>query len=103
MRAHREADHEVVRITGARTALSEDQAARQRRYLFSMSLRTICFVGAILASGPLRWGLIVGAIFLPYVAVVAANIRKSEPRVAMPIVQPLDNSAGAIGPGPVIK
>jgi hypothetical protein len=53
--------------------LSFDQAGRKKRYLISMSLRTICFVGAIFAQGNLRWVLIFGAIFLPYIAVVIAN------------------------------
>lgn len=39
-----------------------------------MLLRTVCFVGAIaVGPGPLRWLLLAGAVFLPYVAVVAAN------------------------------
>lgn len=39
-----------------------------------MSLRTICFVGALLVgAGWVRWVLIAGAVFLPYIAVVMAN------------------------------
>lgn len=64
---------QVYAITSAVTGLSYDQKSRKRRYLFSMSLRTICFVGAIFAQGNLRWVLIFGAIFLPYIAVVIAN------------------------------
>ena len=63
----------VYAITSASTGLSFDQAGRKRRYLISMSLRTICFVGAVFTSGNLRWALIFGAIFLPYIAVVIAN------------------------------
>ncbi|HEY5184303.1 MAG TPA: DUF3099 domain-containing protein [Actinomycetes bacterium] len=63
----------VYRITAARTALSEDVDDRARRYLFSMLVRTGCFVGAVLASGPLRWLLIAGAVLLPYLSVVFAN------------------------------
>lgn len=63
----------VYRITGARTPLSEDVDDRARRYLFSMSVRTACFVGAVLASGPLRWVLVAGAVVLPYLSVVFAN------------------------------
>lgn len=63
----------VYPITSVHTGLSFDQAGRKKRYLISMSLRTICFVGAIFASGNLRWALIFGAIFLPYIAVVIAN------------------------------
>jgi hypothetical protein len=38
-----------------------------------MGIRTACFVGAVLAPSPWRWLLVVGAIGLPYVAVVLAN------------------------------
>ena len=67
-------DEEAVRITTASTSANADVARRQRRYLFSMGIRTICFVGAILVgSGWLMWTLIAGALVLPYVAVVMAN------------------------------
>ena len=62
-----------VRITTAVTSRGDDIAARQRRYLFSMGVRTACFVGAILADGVLRWVLVGAAVVLPYVAVVMAN------------------------------
>src|SRR5262245_31683666 len=63
-----------VRITTAATSRGDDISARQRRYVISMGIRTVCFIAAV-AVGPgwLRWVLIVGAIFLPYVAVVMAN------------------------------
>jgi len=62
-----------VSITGAQTSLSEDQRQRTRRYLISMAIRTVCFIGAIVASGWLRWTLVAAAVVLPYVAVVMAN------------------------------
>jgi hypothetical protein len=67
-------DPDAVRITTASTSRNEDIAARQRRYVVSMTVRTICFVAAI-AVGPgwLRWVLVAGAVLLPYVAVVMAN------------------------------
>lgn len=64
---------EVFNITKADTGLAQDQLGRQRRYLFSMGLRTVCFVGGVLAEGALRWTLIFGAVTLPYFAVVLAN------------------------------
>jgi len=68
---------DAVRITTAAESLNADIAVRQRRYLLSMSLRTVCFVGAILASlAGIHWLwpiLIVGALVLPYIAVVMAN------------------------------
>ncbi|MBA2419433.1 MAG: DUF3099 domain-containing protein [Nocardioidaceae bacterium] len=65
-----------VSITDARVAHSVDLKARQRRYLISMGIRTVCFVCAVIATGPLRWFFVFGAIFLPYVAVVLANTGK---------------------------
>ncbi len=65
---------EAVRITTAAVSPHDDIRMRQRRYLASMSLRTLCFVGAVIAGpGLLRWILIGGAIVLPYIAVVMAN------------------------------
>ncbi len=76
--ARRRSDQEdAVRITTAAESRNADIAVRQRRYLLSMSLRTLCFVGAIIASlAGVHWLwpiLIVGALVLPYVAVVLAN------------------------------
>jgi hypothetical protein len=64
---------EVFSISKVETSLTQDQSGRQRRYLISMGLRTACFVGGVLAEGVLRWSLIVGAVVLPYFAVVIAN------------------------------
>lgn len=64
---------EVFSISRVETGLTEDQSGRQRRYLYSMGLRTACFVGGIMTEGVLRWVLIVGAVVLPYFAVVIAN------------------------------
>jgi len=63
----------VYSISGARTGLSDDQRSRQRKYMISMSLRVLCFAGAIFTDGPLRWGLLAGSVILPWFAVVVAN------------------------------
>ncbi len=77
MARNNEKSGEAIRITTAAANRADDIQARQRRYLLSMSLRTICFVGAIAASlAGIDWlwpFLIAGAIILPYVAVVMAN------------------------------
>jgi hypothetical protein len=72
--ARREDRSAPVRITTAATSHHADIAMRQRRYVISMTIRTLCFVGAV-AVGPgwLRWVLVAGAVLLPYVAVVLAN------------------------------
>jgi hypothetical protein len=60
-------------ITHAQTALSEDIPGRQRRYFYSMMLRTACFILAVFTPSPYRWFFLVGAIALPYIAVIVAN------------------------------
>lgn len=65
--------NEVYEISGARSSLSDDQRDRQRKYLLSMTLRVVCFGGAIFVDGPLRWGLLAGSLVLPWMAVVIAN------------------------------
>lgn len=86
---------EVHRITTARTSLSEDQSGRTRRYLISMAIRTVCFIGAIIADGWLRWALVVGALVLPYVAVIVANAgRENDPLPPQPMIVPDTKALG---------
>lgn len=67
-------DDDAVRITTAATSPQADISARQRRYVISMTIRTLCFVSAIVVGpGVLRWVLVAAAVLLPYVAVVMAN------------------------------
>ena len=69
---------EAVRITTAPRSRADDIAARQKRYVFSMGLRTLCFLGAVLTRDSwVMWAFLIGAIFLPYVAVVMANVGSS--------------------------
>lgn len=73
-------DDDAIRITTAAPSRREDTAARQRRYLYSMGVRTACFIGAVVVGpGWVRWVLIAGAVLLPYVAVVAANALGGHP------------------------
>lgn len=65
---------DAVRITTAASSPKADIAARQRRYVVSMAIRTVCFIGAVaVGAGVLRWVLVAAAVLLPYVAVVMAN------------------------------
>ncbi|MFF9276551.1 DUF3099 domain-containing protein [Streptomyces griseosporeus] len=67
---------EVFRITGARTGLQEDVRARQRRYVISMTIRTVSVILAATLWNVERHvaivALVLGAV-LPYIAVVIAN------------------------------
>ena len=64
---------ESFSITSAPRRLSSDLAGRQRRYLISMIIRTVCFLLTVALPSPYRWFALVGAMFLPYIAVVIAN------------------------------
>ncbi|MCW2767362.1 MAG: hypothetical protein JWO11_3321 [Nocardioides sp.] len=69
---------DAVRITTAAASRNADIAARQKRYVLSMGIRSVCFVTAVTISilgGPslLVWILIAAALVLPYIAVVMAN------------------------------
>jgi hypothetical protein len=65
---------DAVRITTAARSRSADISTRQRRYVISMSIRTVCFLLAVFfAPGALMWVFIVASFTLPYVAVVMAN------------------------------
>jgi len=46
---------------------------RMKRYLISMSIRTLCFILAVVLHGWLRWTMAGAALVLPYIAVVMAN------------------------------
>jgi len=80
-RRQRDQRDQPIRITTAAESREADIAGRQRRYLLSMSLRSLCFVGAIVAAlagvGWLWPILIAGALILPYIAVVMANASSS--------------------------
>jgi Flp pilus assembly protein TadB len=60
-------------ISNVGESLSKDQSARQRRYFISMMIRTFCFVLAVVLPSPWRWIALIGAVTLPYIAVIAAN------------------------------
>lgn len=70
---------QVFSITSAAESQTEDRVRREKRYALSMLARTLCFLGgAALVMQPMPWAVIgwllfVGAVFLPYIAVVFAN------------------------------
>jgi hypothetical protein len=73
--------HDVVyTVTDARRPMSEDIGYRERRYLITMGIRALCFVlGIVIAvtlHGAGRWLAVlalIGAVILPYIAVIFAN------------------------------
>ena len=74
---HAARGQQVHLVTQARRPMSEDIRYRQSRYLIMMGIRVICFaVAIVLYIAHLRWLILipaVGAILIPYIAVVFAN------------------------------
>jgi hypothetical protein len=66
-----------ILVTTAGKSPSQERDERQRRYLITMGIRTLCFILAIVLVGVgLRWEAaiaVVASLVLPWVAVVVAN------------------------------
>jgi hypothetical protein len=104
-------------VTEAHRPKSEDISHRERRYLITMAIRVVCFVVAVvLFAQGLGWLAaipILGAITIPYFAVVVANtgrgaastkgFRAYEPRLPAlnrpPGSEPADDANGSGKPG----
>ena len=68
------AGNEVVYdVTSAPKSLTSDLSGRQKRYFISMMIRTACFILTVILPSPYRWFALLGAVTLPYIAVVVAN------------------------------
>ncbi len=66
-------NNQLPSITNAQPGLSSDLPGRMRKYTLSMMIRTGCFIATVMTPSPYRWFFLVGAVTLPYIAVVIAN------------------------------
>lgn len=101
---------QVFRITGARTSLQEDVRGRQRRYVISMSVRTLSVILAATLWNVERHVAVVAlvlGIVLPYIAVVIANAgRENAPSLpsafavapTRPMIAPAGDQDGSAEP-----
>lgn len=62
-----------VLITSARFGRTLDNAARRRRYLWTMAVRVACFLAATVTPLPWNLLLLLAAAVLPTIAVMLAN------------------------------
>jgi hypothetical protein len=71
-------------ITTADTALDDDMKSRIIKYSITMGIRTICFVAAYFAFVAdlhvIMWICVIGAVALPYPAVIFANAGRERTR-----------------------
>lgn len=64
----------VFEVTSAKSGHHDDLLGREIRYGISMGIRTLCFIGGVLAwPSQWAWLLFAGAVILPYTSVVLAN------------------------------
>ncbi len=82
----------VYTVTSAASSTSDDQGNRVRRYLVMMGIRIACFGLLFVTSGWMRWVAIIGAVFLPYFAVVVANAVRPRQRGALEPVIPVNRT-----------
>ena len=98
----------MVEVTTAAESREAEISARQRRYVLSMTIRTLCFLGAVFTYSFSPWIaaiLITAAFLLPLIAVTAANV-EAELRAGAPeVVNPWENEGYAALPpgGPVVQ
>ncbi|WP_425835489.1 DUF3099 domain-containing protein [Streptomyces fractus] len=98
---------EVFRITGARQGLADDVRGRQRRYIISMSVRTVSVILTAVLWNVERHVAIVTlvlGVLLPYVAVVFANAGRENapslpstfvPAPSRPMISPVPSADAA--------
>lgn len=60
-------------VTSAPTSTTDDQDKRIKRYLTMMAIRVALFGLVFVTSGWVRWAAVIGAVVIPYIAVVIAN------------------------------
>lgn len=89
-------------ITSAPRHRSLDVEERQRRYLVTMGLRTLCFLAFLVVPGWWKLVALAGAALLPAVAVLLANNIDRRPPPPLPPV-PEPSTAQAITTGEVLR
>lgn len=62
-----------VVVTSLPLSPERERRKRMAKYVIAMSIRTVCLPVAVLVDGPARWVAALGAILLPYFAVIIAN------------------------------
>lgn len=74
---HRRPSHDVQSATSLRSSPLADRRSRMRKYTIAMSIRTVCLILLVVVPDWWRYVFGVGAVVLPYIAVVLANVGSS--------------------------
>lgn len=72
----------ALSATSLPRAPRDDAGSRFAKYMITMGIRVACFVAMVLITpyGWYTWVLAAGAVFLPYIAVVVANVGQESNR-----------------------
>lgn len=94
--------HDAPSVTSVPHAREDADRRSVRTYIVTMGIRTLCFALAVLVT-PYGWhtaAFAVGAIILPYIAVVIANAGRSmtTPPVELPTLELPDASSSTQSP-----
>jgi hypothetical protein len=81
-RPDRRSSSSTPSITSVGRSHQEDINSRMLKYSITMGIRVLCFGLIFVLPSPWRWVAAVGAIFLPYVAVLIANAGRERLPVA---------------------
>ena len=95
------AGHETARITHARPGRTLDVETRTRRYLVTMTIRTVCFLAFLVLPGWWKIAALVAAVVLPLIAVLLAN--NSDHHGPPAVTGPADGNRRAITSGEVVR
>lgn len=100
---------ESITVTDAQPGRSVDRHKRQRNYLISMGIRVACLFGLIVTPSPWRWAFAAGAIVIPAIAVMLANVSSTPYTVSsapdgedQPVAVTHQLTAGEVIPGEVV-
>ena len=67
----------VQSATALPAAPQDDRKKRMLKYTIAMSVRTVCLIALVIVPDWWRYVFGVGAVVLPYIAVVLANVGSS--------------------------
>jgi Protein of unknown function (DUF3099) len=104
--------HRAQSATSLPRAPRDEASARSRKYLVMMGIRVLCFILMVVITpyGWYTWVLGLGAVFLPYIAVVTANVASDvhatgpeNPERALPAAPTETPPPAAAAPGRVIR
>lgn len=81
-----------IAITALPVSPSDDQRRRFITYTVTMAIRVACIIACLFATGWWQLLLLAGAVVLPYIAVVLANVSRAnlseEPEAPGPLEVP---------------